>query len=195
MKKCNLPNLPQSMIFLRKKPRKCSEQRLSRKKRTAQAVHTSDAYISPDDILGNGELDENLFEDDGETGTEGSSKTEPKKRIPKATSKVAKDIIKRTSSTPSEYHATPDVEPDDIDEDEFIPSPVDFSRKAELEKEKAAKAIDRIAYQEELQQRALDSDKYSYSWFKALLELEALNSNANNLNSKEVSISFACVER
>ncbi|MFR1060396.1 MAG: hypothetical protein ACLSEY_08035 [Enterocloster sp.] len=51
---------------------------------------------------------------------------------------------------------------------------VDFSRKAELEKEKAAKAIDRIAYQEELQQRALDSDKYSYSWFKALLELEAL---------------------
>lgn len=165
------------------------------KKRTAQAVHTSDAYISPDDILGNGELDENLFEDDGETGTEGSSKTEPKKRIPKATSKVAKDIIKRTSSTPSEYHATPDVEPDDIDEDEFIPSPVDFSRKAELEKEKAAKAIDRIAYQEELQQRALDSDKYSYSWFKALLELEALNSNANNLNSKEVSISFACVER
>ena len=31
MKKCNLPNLPQSMIFLRKKPRKCSEQRLSRK--------------------------------------------------------------------------------------------------------------------------------------------------------------------
>ncbi|MFR1060395.1 MAG: hypothetical protein ACLSEY_08030 [Enterocloster sp.] len=53
------------------------------KKRTAQAVHTSDAYISPDDILGNGELDENLFEDDGETGAEGSSKTEPKKRIQK----------------------------------------------------------------------------------------------------------------
>ena len=83
----------------------------------------------------------------------------------------------------------------DSDADEFTPTPVDYSRKTELAKEKAAREIDRIAFLEELQQRALEAKKYTYGWFKTLLELEALNSNANALDSKEVSISFARVER
>lgn len=170
-------------------------EKAEQKKRTTQSVPTAVDYEATDDIW----EDEDDFTDEEEdtddaSSTDGGSKS-PARRIPKATSKVAKDIIKRTSPTPSEYQAPSVSEPDDIDEDEFIPSPVNFSRKAELEKEKMAKAIDRIAYQEELQQRALDSEKYSYGWFKALLELEALDSNTNNLNSKEVSISFARVER
>ncbi|MDY4784097.1 AAA domain-containing protein [Pygmaiobacter massiliensis] len=170
-------------------------EKAEQKRRASYGSPASADYETTDDIWQ--EEDDSTDEegtDDSTSSADDSSKT-PAKRIPKTTSKVAKDIIKRTSSTLSEYQAPPVSEPDDIDEDEFIPSPVDFSRKAELEKEKAAKAIDRIAYQEELQQRALDAEKYSYGWFKALLELEALNSNTNNLNSKEVSISFARVER
>ena len=169
-------------------------EKAEQKKRMTQAMYTPDDCETIDDIW---ETDDDSTggENEGtESSNDDSSKT-PTKRIPKATSKVAKDIIKRTSSSPLEYEAPPANEPDDVDEDEFIPSPVNFSRKAELEKEKAAKAIDRIAYQEELQQRALDAQKYSYGWFKVLLELEALNSNTNNLNSKEVSISFSRVER
>lgn len=124
-----------------------------------------------------------------------SDTKETRNKINKATSRVAKDIIKRTNSFPSLYDDSPIEDSEDIDSDEYIPSPVDFSRKAEQEKQKAARAIDKIAYQEELQQRALESERYTYGWFKALLELEALNSNANNLNSKEISISFAKVER
>lgn len=117
-----------------------------------------------------------------------------KKPLNQATSRVAKDILNRTEPVPTAHDDAIVDDFEDIDADEFTPSPVDFNRKAELEKEKTAKAIDRIAYQEELQQRALDSCRYSYGWFNALLELEALNSNTNNLNSKEVSISFAHVE-
>ena len=117
------------------------------------------------------------------------------KPIYKATSRVVKDILKRTNATPTAHGNVVDEAFEDFDADEYTPTPVDYARKVELEKEKAAKAIDRIAYQEELQQRALDAKKYSYSWFKALLELEALNSNASNQNSREVSISFARVER
>ena len=152
-------------------------QKAEQKKRTAQSATFPNPYKPADD----------LWEDDGLNGSI--------KRIPKSTSKVVKDIIKRISFSPFEYQELLTNEPDDIDEDEFIPSPVNFSRKAEFEKEKAVKAIDKIVHQDKLQQRALDAEKYTYGWFKALLELEVLNSNTNNLNSKEVSITFVRVER
>lgn len=140
------------------------------------------------------EIDEKIFADT-EYGHNVGTNSQPKKKLNHATVRVAKDIIKKTNPIPTAYVDTPLDEQEDIDEDEFIPSSVNYSRKVELEKQKAAKAIDKIAYQEELQQRALEADRYSYGWFKALLELEALNSNTNNMNSKEVSISFARVER
>lgn len=123
------------------------------------------------------------------------------KRVPsgkpmhKTTSRVVGDILNRTNAFPTAHTDEMDDRLDDFDADEYIPTPVDYGRKVELEKEKAAKAIDRIAYQEELQQRAMESKRYSYGWFKALLELESLTSNSANQNSREVSISFARVER
>lgn len=111
------------------------------------------------------------------------------------TSQVAKDIFKRTQNLPTPHWNSVLDEEDDIDSDELNPSSVDYAKKIEKAKEKAARDIDRISYQEELQQKALSLERYSYGWFKALLELETLNSNTNNLNSKEVSISFAKVER
>lgn len=116
------------------------------------------------------------------------------KPINKATSKVANDILRRTKFTQMDYEEPIVKEFDEIDSDELTPPPVDFRKKAELEKEKAANAIDRIAYQEELQQRVLDSTRYTYGWFKSLLELEMLNTNTNYLNSKEISIKFSLVE-
>lgn len=133
--------------------------------------------------------------EDNSKPSSASSKEHNKKPLNRSTSRVAKDILNRIKATPAPFDDTEIDAVEDVDADEYTPSPVDFSRKAELEKEKAAKAIDRIVYQEELQQRALDASKYSYGWFKALLELETLNSNTNNLNSKEVSISFSRVER
>lgn len=122
---------------------------------------------------------------------------EEKARLAPTTSKVIKDIVKRTKDKPSSpvvSKQTPD-EDYDFDADEFTPVPVDYSKRIEKAKEKSAAEIDKIAYFEELQKRAIDADKYSYAWFTALLEMESINSGETNSNSREVSISFSMVER
>lgn len=163
----------------------------------AREIQQDDSYSFSEISSSNYDFDE-LYETDeslDKISNEESDNKGSKKSLSKATSRVAKDILSRTKAEASAINDLTTEDVVDIDADEFIPSVVNFSRKAELEKVKAAKAIDKIVYQEELQQRALDSNKYSFGWFKALLELEVLNSNTNNLNSKEVSISFARVER
>lgn len=146
--------------------------------------------VEDDDLL-EGLMDNET--DDGHGGTNTNARSSGK--LHRTTSRVACDILKRTHSSPTAHADAPVDEATDSDADEFTPTPVDYSRKTELAKEKAAREIDRIAFLEELQQRALEAKKYTYGWFKTLLELEALNSNANALDSKEVSISFARVER
>ena len=87
---------------------------------------------------------------------------------------------------------TPEFE-DDVDSDEYTPKTVDYQKKIEKAKAKSEAEIDFIEQMEELQQKALDSKRYTFGWFKALLELEARESNENSDNSKEVSISFGKV--
>jgi len=163
----------------------------------ARSAKTPSFGGSAGDISDGDELIDNFIEeeadeiDDEDTHT---TVTTPRK-LHQTTSKVARDILKRTQSVPTVHTDSSEDESVDVDADEFTPTPIDYSRKTELAKEKAAREIDKIAYLEELQQRALDSERYTYGWFKALLELETLNSNANALDSKEVSISFARVER
>lgn len=87
---------------------------------------------------------------------------------------------------------TPEIE-DEVDSDEYTPKTVDYQKKIEKAKAKSDAEIDLIEQMEELQQKALDSKRYTFGWFKALLELEARESNENADNSKEVSISFGKV--
>lgn len=126
---------------------------------------------------------------------ESSYDNRQQRKLNKTTSEVVRDIINRTKEIPS---ATlhDDVESlEDIDQDEYMPSIVDYSQRIEQAKQKSAAEIDKIAYIEELQKRALSMPKYSFGWFRTLLEMESLNSGEMNSNSKEVSISFAKVER
>lgn len=126
--------------------------------------------------------------------------TDAGERIPadfsNTTSRVVKDIISRAQKMPSEKvaHSIELLDCDDADKDEFMPSPVDYTKKIEREKQKSAAEIDRIAYYEDLQQTAMEAPRYSFLWFKTLLEMEVLNSGESNADSKEVSISFARVE-
>ena len=70
---------------------------------------------------------------------------------------------------------------------------MDYSKRIEQAKQKSAIEIDKITYFEDLQQRAVSAEKYSFCWFNTLLEMETLTSNANNMSSKEVSISFVYI--
>lgn len=80
-----------------------------------------------------------------------------------------------------------------LDEDEYTKA-VDIEWKIEDIKERAEQEIQDIARMEDLQQRAKDSDVYSYGWFKALMELESLSCGENNSGSHEISIVFSAVE-
>lgn len=142
---------------------------------------------------GTEEIDE-LFADEEEASDDRPS-SKGKKKINKATTDVIKDIARRTKERGTSSVNTEMIDDDDTDEDEFMPSAVDYSKKIERAKQKSAAEIDKITYFEELQSKALAADRYSYGWFTTLLEMESINSGEANSRSREVSISFAKVER
>ena len=118
-----------------------------------------------------------------------------KKKSHRATTAIIKDIAGRTKGKRA---AVMTKEAEDLDKDDFMPSTVDYSKKIEQAKEKSAAEIDRIEYIGELQNKAShlsQNGKYTIAWFNTLLEMESINSGEANSNSKEVSISFARVER
>lgn len=118
-----------------------------------------------------------------------------RRKLNKATSDVVKDIARRTKEMPAVPSLDEHMAEEEFDQDEYMPAPVDYSKRIERAKQKSATEIDKIAYIEELQRQAMTMSKYSFGWFKVLLEMESLNSGEANPNSKEVSISFAKVER
>lgn len=165
--------------------RKFLQQREARHSLDNQDVDSdTDKNTNTDDYFSN--------DDDGE-----SKKTDSD--VDKATNDVLKDIARRTTKKHKESSSDAHiVDDEEYDSDELSPSLVDYSKKIEREKEKSAAAIERITYLEELQKVAEHEEKenkYSYRWFNTLLELESLNSADSNEHSREVSISFAKVER
>ena len=111
--------------------------------------------------------------------------------------RVGEEVTKRAASTPKERPTKTEDTSDETpsDEDDYSKPTVDISKIIEKVKEQAERDIQKIARLEDLKQQAQDADPYSYGWFKALLELESLNNGENNANSREISISFAKVER
>lgn len=142
-----------------------------------------------------------LFDDSDECDTSeemSSSQTVAKRTNRKATTDVIKEIARRTKNKDTKSLSAIVEDDKDADEDEFMPSTVDYSKKIERAKEKSAAEIDRIAYFQELYNKAVQltrEGKYTVAWFNSLLEMESINSGETNANSKEVSIGFARVER
>ncbi len=101
---------------------------------------------------------------------------------------------KQSASFKPKQHRTytPEIE-DEVDSDEYTPKTIDYQKKIEKARAKSEAEIDLIEQMEELQENAVNSKRYTFGWFKALLELEARESNENADNSKEVSISFGKV--
>lgn len=152
----------------------------------ADGIHTGIDNSDIDDLLDNiGSPTDEVSTDQGQQ----------RRKLSQATSDVVKDIVRRTKESPAVLPLDEHTAEEEFDQDEYIPSPVDYSKRIEQAKQKSAAEIDKIAYIEELQKQAMTMPKYSFGWFKALLEMESLNSGEVNSNSKEVSISFAKVER
>jgi hypothetical protein len=84
---------------------------------------------------------------------------------------------------------------DEKDEDEYTKPTVDFDKRKERLTEKIEAEIEQLTKIQELTETALNSEKYSFIWFKSLLELEYMNSSESNSNGKEISIQFTKVEK
>ncbi|AET69783.1 Putative ATPase (DUF699) [Desulfosporosinus orientis DSM 765] len=113
-------------------------------------------------------------------------------------SRVAKEIADRVVSAHKTRDTTNSIDNERTpisDEDDFTKPTVDFSKKIERAKQRSVNEIESIARLEELTQQALAPGRYSFGWFKAILELESLNCSENNANSREISITFSKVER
>lgn len=84
---------------------------------------------------------------------------------------------------------------DEKDEDDFTKATVDFDKRRERLTEKVKSEIEQLTKIQELTEAAHNAEKYSFIWFKSLLELEYLNSSENNSKGKEISIRFIKVEK
>lgn len=81
------------------------------------------------------------------------------------------------------------------DEDEYIHPTVDYQKKIAKEKEKSAQEINLLALTQENEEEAQNAKKYSFKWFKALLNLEIINNGQAENNKRSFSINFGRVQK
>lgn len=138
-------------------------------------------------------LMENMSEEDED------DKTTPQPQDPKPDTteekiiNEIKDRVKNKKNNP-EDEPKKDDKPEN-DSDEITKATVNCQDKIDQAKRKCEDEISRLVQMEEARQKAADSKEYSYGWFSALLELEAMASGEDNSKSREVSICFSQVKR
>lgn len=97
----------------------------------------------------------------------------------------------------SPTHNTEDItqEGKDIDRDDYTKPNIDFEKIIQRKKEQQAVELEEINEIQRLNEIANKAIKYSFAWFKALIELENLKSAENaTQKNKEISIKFGKVE-
>ncbi|APU97167.1 hypothetical protein BV902_13090 [Sphingobacterium sp. B29] len=82
-----------------------------------------------------------------------------------------------------------------VDQDDYTKPSVNLQKKIEKLKLQAEAQVEELTRIEKLTELANTSEKYSFGWFKALLELEYLNSSESNSSGKQISIQFSKVEQ
>ena len=113
---------------------------------------------------------------------------------------IIDELKKRIEEKPSTGQKTENsnVESDDspsaVDDDIITKASVDYKEKIEKAKQQFEQEIDLLARMEEAHEKAENCERYSYGWFSALLELEAIANGEDNARSREVSITFSKVE-
>lgn len=110
------------------------------------------------------------------------------------TLKKIKEKLKNTAEEETDQEKTSD-DKDEKDEDYFTKATVDFDKRRERLTEKVKAEIEQLTRIQELTEAANNAEKYSFIWFKSLLELEYLNSYESNSKGKEISIQFTKVEK
>lgn len=112
----------------------------------------------------------------------------------RATARVLKDIVQQVQTLRQQPTPHTETAPDHDDEDEYLPVPVDFSKRIQRSSTSLAHEIDHLTQLETLQEEAFRltrDSKYSLAWFRKLLEMECIHSSEAQAYSQEIFISFA----
>ena len=83
---------------------------------------------------------------------------------------------------------------DTVDNDDDAPKSIDYDAKIRRAKQKNEAELAQISYAEELQERALAAERYSYEWFRTILEMELFQASGGE-EQQAVSINFERVKR
>lgn len=110
---------------------------------------------------------------------------------------VLREIGKRAAQLRNPASRTPqsserDTEPDG-DDDDYLPRPVDYDQKIKRAEERIACEVGVLERAKELTEIATAAEKYSFAWFKALLELEGIRNGDSANDGKQISIGFGKV--
>lgn len=170
---------------------KCLEQKRSRKPEAVPSEKDGDTGQNDGYQAGRDDHGGICFD---YSANESAADSLEQREFDKTACEVVRDIAGRIGKTPLASPTDRTEEAEDVDRDEYMPPTVDYSRRIERAKQKNAAEIGRIVHSEELRKRALTMPKYSFGWFKTLLEMESLSRGETNSDSREVSISFAKVE-
>ena len=162
-------------------------------------LHTSEPNFNDgskeDDIPLDGELDFDAELEMNDDVIQNNDITPPKRpRVSRHTVSVMRNIAQQIQQDNTSDDLF-DFTVEDYDQDDYTPRPIDYQKRIKDEVQKSAFSIRQIEHMEELQKKASESAKYSFAWFKSLLEMECFNSSKSNTKSREISIEFSKVER
>ncbi len=129
-------------------------------------------------------------------GNQGNSQTRTSERhLPRTGHSVIDSIVEKSVGTLTDdinENASVDYEQEE-DEDEYTPKTVDYEAQKRKKEKSYAADIKLMQHKDDLQKQAVDAKKYSFLWFKTLLEMESLAAGESNANRQTVSITFAGV--
>ena len=110
-------------------------------------------------------------------------------RIERDVQEYKEGLEKHTSPPP-----LPNPEEEFEDDDELTPKAVNFADRIKKREQRQAAEIAELERGDELQQKAQSQERYTFGWFKGLLELEMLGKEKDAENQRELSICFTKME-
>ena len=114
---------------------------------------------------------------------------------------VLGNIAKNVEEISSAYNGDtnppplPGLNDGDQDDDELTPRAVDFEARIRNKELKQAREIAELERGDELLQKAKVAERYTFGWFKNLLDLELLASGQTGSEKREISLLFTKMER
>ena len=143
-------------------------------------------------VEGGGDCDETLDDPTKPVYVQAHRRSRPIRGT--ASGRIFEAVESYMSAEMREAPPLPDPFNDD-DDDEQIPRAIDFGKRLREREQREAREIASIEHGEELQQKAEGADRYSFGWFKAMLDIEKLGNEKDSAERREITIHFTRIER